>query len=521
MTLSESLIKKWNPLMKVGETPVTNVEMQKSLAQLLENTRKQLIRDGLITEAAHDGRGSANQGLGGEVASDYGYAKNPETGAIEPSIMPNPAGNNAFYPTMVLPVLRRVYPELIAHELVGVQAMNQPIGFVAVYRARLSGLDGFVGDGTGRATNEIGFPPIAVGYTGMAEDETKLSALTKNPVNGSRNSAIDFDDNGQPKNYNADSFISTVTQNTNWPNGFNKENGTRDASSWVPGTPSISGDWGQGAFNTPEVQFADIVHGTYPTVTFGYETREVVAKTRKLGAHWSPELAEDMQVMNNLNVETEFINSITYEIGAQIDRQILNEMFKMAIASGNISIIEANKLVGIDGPSKVVALLARINYLANLIAMKTRRGGGNFIIASPKICSFLSMLGVTKFISNNGTMPTVPNTAVGALQKVGLINDGQQLLIRDTYAAGDYVLIGYKGKQLGDTGIIYAPYVPIQITKAMRPDSFTHELGARTRYGMVANPLDGGEFYTLVKIVGADKLIEGGTIRVERVGEGD
>ena len=494
--------------MKVGETPVTNVEMQKSLAQLLENTRAQLVRDGLITEA-HAGPTSANTGPGGEVASDYGVN----------GVLPNPngLGNNAFYPTMVLPVLRRVYPELIAHELVGVQAMNQPIGFVAVYRARLSGLDGHVGYGDGRATNEIGFPPIAVSYTGASEPSTQLSALTKQPVpvNGKIYSKIDGTD------VDAVSAITAVMQQTEWPNGFgNKLNGLRDASSQITGDlhASISADFGQGALNTPEVQFADIVHGTYPTVTFGYETREVVAKTRKLGAHWSPELAEDMQVMNNINVETEFINSITYEIGAQIDRQILNEMFKMAIASGNISVIDASQLMGIDGPSKVVALLARINYLANLIAMKTRRGGGNFIVASPKVCSYLTMLGVTKFVGSGTTMPSVPNTAVGALQKVGLINDGQQLLIRDTYAAGDYALIGYRGKQLGDTGIIYAPYVPIQITKAMRPDSFTHELGARTRYGMVANPLDGGEFYTLVKIVGADSIIEG-AITVNNIGK--
>lgn len=484
--------------MKVGESPVTSVEMQKSLAQLLENTRADLIRQGFLTEASHSGPASANQGPGGEVASDYGYTGTGPADA-KPSVMPNPNGygNNAFYPTMILPVLRRVYPELIAHELVGVQAMNQPIGFVAVYRARLSGLDGHVGVGDGRATNEIGFPPVAVSYTGAAE--TQLSSLDGRPVTDVSN------------------MLSAVTQQAKWSNGSDPLHGTRTENSWVPGGSAISADFGEGALNTPEVQFADIVHGTYPTVTFGYETREVVAKTRKLGAHWSPELAEDMQVMNNINVETEFINSITYEIGAQIDRQILNEMFKMAIASGNISVIDARKLIGIDGPSKVVALLARINYLANLIAVKTRRGGGNFIVASPKICSYLTMLGVTKFVGTGTTMPTVPNTAVGALQKVGLINDGQQLLIRDTYAAGDYALIGYKGKQLGDTGIIYAPYVPIQITKAMRPDSFTHELGARTRYGMVANPLDGGEFYTLVKIIGADEILEG-AITVNNVG---
>lgn len=480
MTITESLVNKWSPLMKAGDTPVTNSEIQKSLAQLLENTRADLARNGLLVEHS----GSANTGKGGEVASDYGvqdFGLNAPKGA-----------NSAFYPSLVLPVLRRVYPELIAHELVGVQAMNQPIGFVAVYRARLSGNDGHVGVGDGHAVNEIGYPPVAVGYTGA--EETTLSALST--------------PNALPST--SATYLSVVQQTV--PTAQFQ---TRDASSHVPTDGrGISGDFGVGADNTPEVQFADIVHGTYPTVTFGYETREVVAKTRKLGAHWSPELAEDMQVMNNLNVETEFVNSITYEIGAQIDRQILNEMFKMAIASDNAETIDAEKLTGIDGPSKTVALLAYINWIANAIAIKTRRGSGNFIVASPRICSLLTMLGVTKFAAAGTNMPSVPNTAVGALQKVGLVNDGQQLLLRDTYAAGDYALVGYRGKQLGDTGIIYAPYVPIQITKALRPDSFTHELGARTRYGLVANPLDGGEFYRLIKITNAETLMAGGSILV-------
>jgi len=488
MTLTETLIKKWSPLMSTGETPVQGTEMQKTLAQLLENTQRDLVRNGLLTEAsagpAHDGRGSANQGFGGEVASDYGNPAVPRG---------TPGANNVFYPQLVLPVLRRVYPDLIAHELVSVQAMNQPIGFVAVFRCRLSGLDGWVGNGNGRAINEIGFPPVAVDYTGAPEASATLTALDGTKVSD---------------NPSADSLLGEVMQFTDVA-GYPKQ-ATRDLSSGVPEDPkNISGDFGVGADNTPDVQFADIVHGTYPTVTFGYETREVVAKTSKLGAHWSPELAEDMQVMNNINVETEFVNSITYEIGAQIDRQILNEMFKMAIASGNTSTIDVKNLAGIDGPSRTVALLAKINWLANEVAIKTRRGGANFIVASPKVCALISMLGVTKYAASGNSMPSVPSVAVGALQKVGLVNDGQQLLLRDTYARGNYLLLGYKGKQTGESGIVYAPYVPIQISKALRPDSFTNELGARTRYGMVANPLDGGAFYHLAIVKNADFLMEG------------
>lgn len=484
MTLTETLIKKWSPLMSTGETPVQGTEMQKTLAQLLENTQRDLARNGLLVEA--HGQGSANTGPGGEVASDYG---NP--GAAWQDGKPVPGANNVFYPQLVLPVLRRVYPDLIAHELVSVQAMNQPIGFVAVFRARLSGLDGHVGVGDGRAINEIGFPPVAVDYTGAEEKVADLMALNGMKVSDGPS---------------ADTFLSAIMQNV----PGEKISATRDLCSNVPEVAkALSGDFGVGADNTPDVQFADIVHGTYPTVTFGYETREVVAKTRKLGAHWSPELAEDMQVMNNINVETEFVNSITYEIGAQIDRQILNEMFKMAIASGNTSAIDVSKLSGVDGPSKTIALLAKINWLANEVAIKTRRGGANFIVASPKVCALISMLGVTKYAASGNSMPSVPSVAVGALQKVGLVNDGQQLLLRDTYAHGDYLLLGYKGKQTGESGIVYAPYVPIQISKALRPDSFTNELGARTRYGMVANPLDGGAFYHLAVVQHADDLMEG------------
>ena len=100
-------------------------------------------------------------------------------------------------------------------------------------------------------------------------------------------------------------------------------------------------------------------------------------------------------------------------------------------------------------------------------------------------------------------MPSVPDTGVGALAKVGLINDDQQLLIRDSYAQGnasDYVLMGYKGKQAGDSGIIYCPYIPLQLSKVMQPGSFTPSVGCRTRYGLMANPWDAKNYYAFMKL---------------------
>lgn len=114
---------------------------------------------------------------------------------------------------------------------------------------------------------------------------------------------------------------------------------------------------------------------------------------------------------------------------------------------------------------------------------------------------------MNKFTSFKTTdaVPTVPDTGVGALSKVGLINDDQQLLVRDAYAATgsmDYVLMGYKGKQPGDSGIIYMPYIPLQLSKVIQPGSFTPSVGARTRYGIMNSPWDARNYYTFMKITG-------------------
>lgn len=114
---------------------------------------------------------------------------------------------------------------------------------------------------------------------------------------------------------------------------------------------------------------------------------------------------------------------------------------------------------------------------------------------------------MNKFTSfkNTDAIPTVPDTGVGALAKVGLINDDQQLLVRDSYAstgANDYILMGYKGKQAGDSGIIYCPYIPLQLSKVLQPGTFTPSVGARTRYGIMSNPWDAKNFYHFMKVSG-------------------
>lgn len=119
----------------------------------------------------------------------------------------------------------------------------------------------------------------------------------------------------------------------------------------------------------------------------------------------------------------------------------------------------------------------------------------------------MSMNKYTSF-KTTSEIPTTPDTGVGALSKIGYINDDSQLLVRDSYAAqgsADYVLLGYKGKQAGDSGIIYMPYIPLQLSKVMQPGTFTPSVGARTRYGLLSNPWDAKNFYCFMRITDVSK----------------
>lgn len=499
----KKLTKKWGPVLAKG-SPIQGALIKTTLSRVLENTARHLKRKGLLIRenTAFPSLGNVNHSVG-----------SPATTVATPTNQGNYLnGHPATLATIVLPVLRRSFPELIAHELVGVQAMNGPIGFVLALRARLNN-NGWVGSGTGETTAEIGFDPIDASYTGSPRLSTSWLNNSDQPydsqsLNATGDTAVFqgaiVDGLGSGSDDVTGDELAGVL-------GFEGASAVRGPGGIDPANRRL----GVGAENTLEVQYANLFNGTYPTVNFGFERKEVVARTRKLGAHWSPELAEDMEVMQSINVETELINILTFEIGAEIDRQILTELIKLAVVGGGVESIDAHDYSGFDQHARVIALLSKVNAVANQIAIDTRRAAGNFVIASPKICSILSVLGMNKYVSNGTGMPSVPASAVGALQKVGLINDGQQLLLRDTYAKVDYFLVGYKGTHPADAGLIYCPYIPIELAKVpSRVDTFTMEIGARTRYGMVSNPLEGSQYYKLVVVRNADDFLKGANLTV-------
>jgi hypothetical protein len=487
----ETIMKRWAPIVEAGSEKITSNSIKKSVSQLLENTAREFAKAGLLMEDRAPGMTAGAPGALAGSAGQY-----PIQGKTSKGYLKGAFGRDAvkdadtygdyYLPNVIMPMVRRIFPSLIAHELVGVQALNGPIGYALAYRAKYND-NGGLGLGYGKldlSDREIGFNPTDTRYTGEAE----ITALTS--LTATQNTVVDGDlPDGYPD------FASKA-----WESYVGKEPGKNGSLAWA----------GEGKSIGVESEYARFSTGTYPTVSFDFLKTMVEAKTRKLGAGWSPELAEDMEAIHNFDVESEFVNIITYEIGAEIDRQIVTEMVKTAIVGGSISGWNPAYADGLDQMGRLQTLLVQINLEANQIALKTRRGHANFVVTSPVVCSLLESLSMNKFVSfqNTNKAPTVPDAGVGALTKIGLINDGQQLLVRDVYAAGNYLVMGYKGSNPADNGIIYCPYVPVQLQKVIDPDTLTPRIGARTRYGIMNSVWDAKNYYHYIVIDGLTQAYE-------------
>jgi hypothetical protein len=444
----KKLLKKWGMILESG-TPIRDARTKVVLAQLLENTRNYYVNRGMLNEAGVPT---------GALTRDGQLGKSPITKTGSNGVLkgPNAYGPDtlgtadSYLPNVVMPMLRRIMPDLIANDLVSIQPLNGPVGFALAYRPTY-GTNGQFTHGHTQAPefNEIGYSPVDTTWTGISAEMPA-----------------------------GNEYLEAYFGKTDRWNGEAAETGAAEYA-------ALGED--------------------YPTVSFGLLKSTVEARTRKLAAHWSPELAEDMQAMHGIDVEQEMVNTITYETGAEIDRQIVTEMVKAAIVGGSTSTWTPVSADGLDQMGRLATLLTQITVEAQNIAIRTKRGAANFVVTTPRICALLQQLGMNKFTTfkSSATMPTVPDTGVGALTKVGMINDDQQLLIRDAYSQAqnsDYVLIGYKGKQIGDSGIIYCPYIPLQLQKVLQPGTFTYSIGARTRYGVMSNPWDARNYYAFMKV---------------------
>ena len=462
---AEKIMEKWAPLLDAeGVDPIKDAHRRSVTAVLLENQEKFLAEQSafengtsMLTEAAPTNSGNA---VGASGAFSGGQAAD--------------AGPVAGFDPVLISLIRRSMPNLVAYELAGVQPMNGPTGLIFAMRSRF--------------TNQSGDEAF------FNEPESAFSA-NKAGTNIGQATQGDYtqgvDDDGTV------GFGSTGTQR-----GTNPAILENNASDAVQAQYSV----GQGMATGDSEALGDGVNGDFNEMAFSIEKVTVTAKSRALKAEYSLELAQDLKAIHGLNAEAELANILSSEILAEINREVIRTIYKTAEAGSQVNVAN-NGFFNLDVDSngrwsveKFKGLLFSIERDANRIAQRTRRGKGNIILTSADVASALTMAGVldyTPALNANLQVDDTGNTFAGTI-------NGKYRVYIDPFSANSaqnqYYVVGYKGTSPYDAGLFYCPYVPLQMVRAVGENSFQPKIGFKTRYGLVSNPFAEGTAQGLGRI---------------------
>lgn len=358
-------------------------------------------------------------------------------------------GNNSFatsgidrYDPILIGLVRRAMPQLMAYDFCGVQPMNGPTSTIFAMRA-MYGVE-------------------------RANTLTRVEALYNEADTDFSSSGFDSNHAGTPKN------------------------GTHAGSNPVDGTYTTGG----GMTTAEGEALGDSASNAFGEMSFSIDKISVTATSRKLKAEYSLELAQDLKAIHGLDAEGELINVLSQEIMSEINRQVVRTVYKVAKAGSPATATPGTFNLDIDSNGRwsverFKGLLFNIERDANHVAQDTRRGKGNFVICSADVASALAMAGVLDYTpalngNNSLNVDDTGNTFAGIL-------NGRFKVFVDPYsanlgAATQFYVVGYKGTNPWDAGIFYCPYVPLHLLRAADPNTFQPKIGFATRYGLVANP---------------------------------
>jgi len=482
------LLEKWGPVLDYNSDAVAPIEddhTRLNTAMLLENQESWCLTEANVA------------GSGGSFGSHQG-------GGNHGGAFPNSdhyAQGDARLPKILIPMIRRTFPELLTNELVGVQPMSGPVGLAFALRYKYS--DKMLGE-----TNSNGKDGVATANSGPAgaagaysDAHSKVNTGTFKPGNNTKGELgyqyLDTRFTGSTSTALKGSNISVTS------GSFGLSAGKGDAA-WSAldqdaGVAALLGDFELGS--------------NIPTIEVSFEKTAVEAGTRRLAANWSVELEQDLKNMNGIDIDTELTNAMSYELQAEIDREMIVRMIQTALQAGKGHGYSGWFAETADGrwmAERNRDLYAKLIVEANRIAIRNRRGAANFIVASPAVCAILEMLPEFTWMPVNGSVNTQP---VG-VAKVGNLG-GRFNVYRDTRTEAqsqmglrstqvEYALLGYKGPEFYDTGIIYCPYIPVMVQRTIGPNDFSPRVGLLTRYGVVDN-IFGADLYYHVVLVGGLK----------------
>jgi hypothetical protein len=449
MFQSEHLQEKWSPLLDYeGLDPIKDSHRRSVTAVLLENQEKflreeQAFSQGInLMESPTNSAGSNPAGFSGSAAA---------------------AGPVAGFDPVLISLIRRSMPNLVAYDLAGVQPMNGPTGLIFAMRSRYENQSG----------TEALFDEANTAFSGQDDGFNLEGGFSDGPVG--------FGTTAQ--NGANPSVLNPVGTATTNPSPYNVGQGmqTGDAENLGTGT----GD----QFNQ---------------MAFSIEKVTVTAKSRALKAEYSLELAQDLKAIHGLNAEAELANILSTEILAEINREVIRTIYKIA-EQGAVTNTATAGIFDLDVDSngrwsveKFKGLLFQIERDANAIAQRTRRGKGNMVLCSADVASALTMAGIldyTPALNANLNVDDTGNTFAGTINgKFRVYIDPYSANLTSANASGgnQYYVVGYKGSSPYDAGLFYCPYVPLQMVRAVGENTFQPKIGFKTRYGMVANPFAEG-----------------------------
>jgi hypothetical protein len=433
---TEQLQEKWAPILDYsGLDEIKDSHRRAVTAILLENQEKTIREEREFLYEAPTNFTSTSTGTGTGLSG-------ASTGALQ-----------GFDPVLIS-LIRRSMPNLIAYDLCGVQPMNGPTGLIFAMRSRYKTQSGA----------ETFYDEVDSAFSGQDSGF--------NNTNGWTNGAVGMGTTAQQGSNPG--LLSPTNQGTS-PTDYNVGQGMRTDEAESLGE---SDQFNQMAFSIEKV-----------TVT---------AKSRALKAEYSLELAQDLKAIHGLNAEAELANILSTEILAEINREVIRTIYKIAKPGAQVNTATAGTFdLDVDSNGrwsveKFKGLIFQIERDANAIAQQTRRGKGNTILCSADVASALAMAGVldyTPALNANLNVDDTGNTFAGVLQ-------GKYRVYIDPYsanvAANQFYVVGYKGSSPYDAGLFYCPYVPLQMVRAVGENTFQPKIGFKTRYGMVANPFAEG-----------------------------
>ena len=424
MYLSEQLQKKWEGVLDHPElAPIKDPYKKAVTAVILENQAQEMQKAaGILTEA-----GPTNSMTNTVASGGFGGSASSPVAGFDP---------------ILISLVRRSLPNLIAYDIAGVQPMTGPTGLIFAMRSRY----------TTQLGTEAFYDEANAGFSGGATAAVPALSLQS--------------DTSASGNVFANTLFASL------PNTM---------------TTGKSEALGDGS-------------NTFQEMAFSIEKVTVTARSRALKAEYSMELAQDLKAVHGLDAETELANILSSEILAEINREVIRTIYATAKVGAQVGTTKAGTF-DLDTDSngrwmveKVKGLAFQIEREANTIAKTTRRGKGNIMICSSDVASALAMAGILDYnsaLASNVslTVDDTGNTFAGTLF-------GRIKVYIDPYfptsSTSEFAVVGYKGSNAYDAGLFYCPYVPLQMVRAVDTGTFQPKIGFKTRYGLVANPFAEG-----------------------------